>query len=88
MQSVRHDGGLCPRCGKHLDAHAAADARTPASRVPKPGDIAVCMYCGTPLMFDVHRRLAVMTEQDVDQLTASEVLALDAALDIYRRIAS
>jgi hypothetical protein len=39
-------GTKCPHCGKPCDGGISLDDRR-AARVPKPGDVAVCIYCGS-----------------------------------------
>ena len=88
MRSVQHDGGPCPRCHKHIDGHSTADDHTPGKklRAPRPGDLAVCMYCGAPLFFDQHRRLALLTEEVVDRLAPGDLKALLDVIELQRTL--
>ena len=39
-------GVKCPHCGKPGDGGTSIDDRK-AEKMPKPGDFAVCLYCGS-----------------------------------------
>jgi hypothetical protein len=39
-------GLKCPHCGKSCDGGTSVDDQQ-AERMPKPGDFAVCVYCGS-----------------------------------------
>jgi hypothetical protein len=41
----------CPRCGKPADGGTSIDDRE-AKRMPKPGDLAICLYCGQLNCYD------------------------------------
>jgi hypothetical protein len=41
----RMPGNVCPTCGKAADGGTSLDDKA-AARMPKPGDIAICLYCG------------------------------------------
>lgn len=43
----------CPKCGIHLDGATESNGQ---ETNPKPGDISVCVYCGTFLIFDEEDR--------------------------------
>jgi len=39
-------GTKCPHCGRPCDGGTSLDNRQ-AAKMPKPGDFAVCVYCGS-----------------------------------------
>jgi hypothetical protein len=53
---------LCPQCGYFCDA--ASEAKGNDAIRPKPGDIGICLNCGTPNIFTVDFRLRVITEAE------------------------
>lgn len=74
---------LCPSCGKTLDRASAGDG----APEPEPGDLSVCLGCGTALVFDDTRRLRAMTKTELDALPFSALRALAAAmLAVHRRL--
>lgn len=46
----------CPTCGRGVDAATHARAE-----VPKEGDVSICWYCATPLVFGPDLELRHMT---------------------------
>jgi hypothetical protein len=64
----------CPECGKKLDA--ATDPTDETNR-PKPGDISVCVYCGSLFAFDFDMRLrAVTPEEEMEIMDNPELRTL------------
>jgi len=66
---IEHDlrgvAGNCPACGHLLDADGVAlgeDAR------PTPGDVSVCMYCTSFLVFEPDLSRRAMTDDEVGEL--------------------
>lgn len=80
METTHLDPTPCPSCGKKLDA---ATAVSEAAR-PKDGDLTVCFYCGSILVFGENLSLSVAKIDDgaLDNATA-QCLALSA--EIKRR---
>lgn len=73
----------CPTCHKNL-AHAVqmdGDDKHP----PRAGDVTVCAYCATPLVF-TGDAVRAMTEQDVDSYSLEEKKQIVTALLAVRRI--
>lgn len=56
MKTTDLPGSLCRRCGKALDAASGS-----GDAVPTPGDVSVCMYCGTLAVFTDELRLRETT---------------------------
>ncbi len=63
----------CPVC------HADIDAATPVDGevlMPQEGDLSVCLYCATPLMFDADLKLVKLTEEEAKKIPRAEFLQL------------
>jgi hypothetical protein len=68
----RQDGGFmneyhtfenkCPVCGKLLDAATHVLGGEPAE--PTTGDISICLYCGTPLIFTEELSVRILTPKE------------------------
>lgn len=54
----------CPLCGKKLDAASDADGE----ERPSPGDVTLCIGCGTVFEYDGEMKLRVMTEAELSAL--------------------
>lgn len=52
---TRRDVGPCLSCGAKMDAHT--DAYNEGAS-PKPGDVTVCTYCATPMLYGDALQLA------------------------------
>jgi hypothetical protein len=48
------------RCGKRLDAASNVNDINP----PEPGDVSICLYCGTINMFALDMSLRQLTEDE------------------------
>jgi len=61
------DPPTCPVCGVLLDGTAALSSRDTKGRpiVPTTGDITVCMYCASMLVFDTPSRLRLPTTAEL-----------------------
>lgn len=59
----------CPNCSKVLDDATAVHSDTPK---PEPGDLSVCIYCGTMLRFETVDPFTyhVLTKEEVNTLPA------------------
>jgi transcription elongation factor Elf1 len=65
----------CPRCGKKMDTMGTSRGE---AGTPNCGDVAACMYCGLPMVFD-HAPLTgmmclrTMTDADVEALSSDQL---------------
>lgn len=64
----------CPEC------HAQLDAESPdgVTRGPQPQDFTICCYCAVVLVFTAAMTLRSVTKADVEHLTASDCLQIEA----------
>jgi hypothetical protein len=53
-------GTVCPKCGKPADGGTGMEY----TRDPKPGDWAVCLYCGALNRYDDRLRLYLPSRQE------------------------
>lgn len=68
-----HRASVCPGCGQTLNATVDPKERG----MPRPGDVSLCVGCGTIVQFDRWLYLSVMTPEQIEQLppkTAEELL--------------
>lgn len=73
----------CPECGVQLNgAHMMTEG---VWQEPKPGDLTVCVYCGTVLAY-TGEGLRRTTKEDLN-LSEEERAALDDAVSVVRRMA-
>lgn len=64
MSSYRHATSYCPTCGSGFDS---ASPQGPDEK-PKPGDLSVCLYCGTWLVFDdAGLPVLIPTDEEMEQ---------------------
>lgn len=61
---------LCPSCGAPINCATSAYGEA----VPTPGDLSVCVYCTTVLVFCADLDVRLATEVEIDDLP-SEVRA-------------
>ena len=61
-------GNACPRCRRSAEGGKAFDIGGPAPKNPKPGDFAICLYCGALNRYDNGLRLRLLTKRDRRQL--------------------
>lgn len=61
-ETTRHPPCLCPVCFKMVDA--ASPARKNATYRAKPGDLSICLYCGSRLVFTRTMQLRLLTERE------------------------
>lgn len=64
----------CPECRAGLNASTEALGNNAAE--PKPGDLAVCFYCGTILHFDGSGVLVRATRADIGKLSPEDAFTL------------
>ena len=60
----------CPKCAKQLDTHAP----TEAGAKPVAGDISVCLYCKTILVFDENIKLRRATKSELQEFEQNKDL--------------
>jgi hypothetical protein len=73
---TEHTVTICPHCLARLDA--STPAFDPGS-VPKEGDVSVCVYCATVLVFRADQTLRPMTRIESYKLTHDEMEGLRRA---------
>ena len=61
-------GNACPHCGRAADGGTAFDIGQQPPQNPKPGDYAICLYCGTLNRYDNELKLRLITKRDRRQL--------------------
>jgi hypothetical protein len=61
---VRMSGNTCPHCGRTAEGGTAFDIGEDPAKCPKPGDFAVCLYCGKLNTYDDRLRLRAITQQE------------------------
>jgi hypothetical protein len=66
----------CPSCGKGLKFSTALNADTSP---PRPGDVSVCAYCATTVVYTENLRLRRSTTADLAKLSPEEVKILAEA---------
>lgn len=74
----------CPKCGIHLDGATESNGQ---ETNPKPGDISVCVYCGTFLMFDEEDKklsLRRLTDEEFITLPDADRVALQRVKNLLR----
>lgn len=59
----------CPRCDATLDGHLALDGDDAG---PTPGDITVCAYCATAMIFGEDHKLRPVTPAVWDELSIAD----------------
>lgn len=60
-------GDYCPGCGKRIDAATSIDGEAS----PTPGDVTVCAFCASVLMFEPGLSLRRVSDQELAQLPAA-----------------
>lgn len=50
----------CPRCGHPLEAASPVHNQ----EAPEPGDLAICIECGLPMVFTPQRTPRAMTDEE------------------------
>lgn len=70
--------GVCPTCSEVLDAAT----NTEGDRAPKAGDVSVCAYCATLLIFEDERH---MRELDPNEIAADLLARLEGIAAVVRK---
>lgn len=73
---TRMPPSTCPSCGKWLDGAATIGE---SCEPPNPGDITLCIGCGTVMIFDIALKLRAATQLEIDTLPADERAHLQRA---------
>lgn len=79
--SVRTSAYECPACYASLSAATCAG---PEARKPAPGDLTVCFYCATVLVY-TENDLRLVTEDDLEGLTAENRTRLDDVAALVKK---
>lgn len=66
MKSHRHIESSCPVCKEKLDA--ASNAEVSDQSPPECGDVSICFYCASYLIFDEDLTLQLLSEEDLLEL--------------------
>lgn len=70
----------CPNCGKKLDC-----ATCESEIKPEPGDISVCIYCTSFLIFNDKVKLRLLTDDEIADLPAERRSQLVMARLLLRK---
>ena len=62
----RIQGSNCPSCGKFLDG--ASSVSDPGRSGPSPGDLSICIACGTIVKFGENLKLEIVSENELEQI--------------------
>jgi hypothetical protein len=75
FKGTKTPSAACPRCQKLLDR---VDALIGGPATPKPGDVTLCIGCGTILVFTPGLGLRIARPDDMEELSPeqTEVLAM------------
>ena len=66
----------CPACGRLVSAATSAD---PDSHIcPRPGDVSICLYCGTRLVFTRTMRVRLQTDREWQKLDPAHRARIEA----------
>lgn len=71
----------CPYCHQKLDRSTGVSPHNPEDRLPKPGDVSVCIECGEVSYFDAAMNMVELSQQERDELMKDEHVA-SASLSI------
>jgi hypothetical protein len=61
-------GNFCPHCRRSADGATDVEIGQQPPLNPKPGDYAICLYCGTLNRYDNELKLRLLTKRDRRQL--------------------
>ncbi len=84
LHSINFDAGPCLGCGKRLDGHHQVERES----VPNEGDIALCIYCYTVMIYGEKMRLRYPTNEErpiVMEIAAPAIKLLKQAKKESRR---
>lgn len=73
MTDYRHPKTACPCCGKTLNASGASGNDEGA---PGEGDLSVCIYCATILVFDANMTLRLLPQAELETLPEETLIEL------------
>lgn len=79
-RTTKTEETCCPQCGMKISAATS----TEGDHKPTPGDLSVCLYCATPLVFTDGLKLRKMTDLDLLALPFSELRQVRAAQTTVR----
>ena len=68
-QSIRMPGTTCPVCARRLSGATGYD-NADDDAVPVPGDVTVCAYCRSFLMFTATLDVRLLTLEEIAELDA------------------
>jgi len=71
----------CPGCRTMLDGCTVINDPD-EEKLPKPGDLTVCMYCGSILRFTDGRMLAICTKEDLEDV---EEETMDLLIEVQKK---
>lgn len=72
VKGVHHRPSRCPGCNHVLNATSDPKGRG----APRPGDLTICIDCGTVLRFDAFYRLSALTPEDIEKLPKATAIEL------------
>lgn len=81
-RTTKTEATCCPVCGMKVSAATS----TEGDHKPTPGDLSVCAYCATPLVFTDGLKLRKMTDLDMLALPFSELRQIRAAQTAVQRL--
>jgi len=81
MNTTRTPLNQCPNCGKDIDSATGMDKGVP----PNPGDLSVCLYCASFLVFNDDLSVRMITLEEVGDLAVEERSQLVMIRDEIRR---
>ena len=84
MVGVLEDAGRCPACQLLLNGFRAADGTALA---PKPGDVTICLRCGSVLLYDDRLHVRFPTRKEMREVIADPqaLAAIERASTIIGR---
>lgn len=80
-ESVRVPESVCPTCGERLDA-----CRAIGRRIPKEGDISLCINCSAILVFDKNLIMVKPDKNELAEIMANPDIAMAVTVTkLYQR---
>jgi len=70
---------ICPHCKAKLDA-------VHGQEMPKEGDLSICVYCSTFLVFDKNLKLSILSKKEWNKLDEDTRVALNEAREANNRL--
>ncbi len=71
----------CSTCKANIDSITSFD-----HKIPKPGDVSICVYCGEILRFDVNLNLIKLTELEKEQIKAKDENFFESLISMQEKI--